>query len=388
MTLRVKLDDIFKKAVERGDVPGVAAFAVAGGDFAYEGAFGRRDLSKNDEMTVDTVVWIASMTKAITSVAAMQLVERGKLELDAPVSAILPELSSVQVLEGFDENGKPRLRPPRRPITLRHLLTHTSGFSYDIWNADIGRYMRYAGVPGIITCQNAALRTPLVADPGTRWEYGISIDWVGKLVEAVSAKRLPDYFEENIFGPLGMNDTRFVLSESQRLRLAGMHQRQSDGSFTVIPFEVPQNPEFFMGGGGLYGTGRDYMKFLRMFLNGGRANGSQILRPESVAAMTQNQIGELTVRPLKTAIPELSNDLEFWPGITLKWGLGFLINVEQLPTGRSPGGLAWAGLANTYFWLDLTKKVAGVFLSQILPFGDTRALTLFGEFERTIYQNL
>ncbi len=383
-----QVDHVLRQSAEAEDVPGVVAVAATDKEAVYEGAFGRRDRTKDAMMTTDTVFWIASMTKAVTSTAAMQLVEQGKLQLDEPIGTILPELASPQVLEGFDEAGAPKLRPAKRPITLRQLLTHTAGFCYNLWNADMGRYMEHTGIPNITTCQNKALTTPLVADPGERWEYGINIDFVGKVVEAVSGKRLDIYLRDHIFAPLGMKDTGFKLTADQRSRLAAMHSRQPDGSLQPIEFEIPQEPEFHMGGGGLYGTGPDYIAFLRMFLNGGTLDGNQVLKPETVQLMAQNHIGDLEVGAMRTAAPELSNNVEVYPGMTKKWGLSFLINTERTAEGRSPGSLAWAGLGNTYFWVDLTRKVGGVILMQILPFADEKALRLFSEFERGVYQGL
>ena len=234
-------------------------------------------------MTTDTVFWIASMTKALTSVAAMQQVEQGKLDLDEPIGQRIPELANPVVLEGFDADGSPQLRPARRPITLRHLLSHTAGFTYEIWNADMARYARGNDLPGIIECKNACLTLPLIADPGDRWEYGIGIDWAGKAVELVSGLSLNEYLRTHIFEPLGMADTGFVLRPDQRERQARMHVRTGETSFDVIDFEVPQAPEFFMGGGGLYSTGPDYLRFLRALLGDGALDGARILKPETVA---------------------------------------------------------------------------------------------------------
>jgi methyl acetate hydrolase len=247
--------------------------------------------------------------------------------------------------------------------------------------------MAHAGLPGIISCMNAALQTPLVFDPGERWEYGINVDWIGKTVERVSGQSIEDYFRARIFGPLGMTDTGFVIGPEQRRRLAGMHVRQPDGSLQPLAFELPQAPEFFMGGGGLYSTGRDYLTFLRMLLHEGRLDGTEILRPETFREMARNQIGELTVGALRTAIPEHSNDAEFFPGMPKKFGLGFLINTEDAPSGRSAGSLAWAGLANTYYWIDPKKRLTGVILTQILPFADPTALRLFTAYETALYQS-
>ena len=382
------VDEVLKTAIDRGDVPGVVAMAATRDGVFYQGAFGRRNLPDGAAMTADTVFWIASMTKAITSTAAMQLVEQGKLAIDQPIAGILPELASPQVLEGFDAAGAPKLRPARRPITLRHLITHTAGFVYDIWNAEMGRYMGVTGVPAIGSCQNAALALPLVFEPGEKWDYGINIDWVGKAVERASGQGLGDYFVEHLFGPIGMRDTGFRLTQDQGTRLVGMHARGAGDALAPIEFGIPQEPEFQMGGGGLYGTAADYLAFQRVFLNQGRADGGQVLRPETVALMAQNAIGELNVRLLKTAVPASSNDAEFFPGMVKKWGLGFMISTEPVPGRRSAGSLAWAGLGNTYFWIDPAAGVAGVILMQLLPFADAKALALLDAFEQTVYAAL
>src|SRR5271163_3738466 len=257
MPQQPQIDEVLRSAVDRGDVPGVVATAAMRGGPVYQGAFGRRALPDGAAMTPDTVFWIASMTKAVTSAAAMQLVEQGRLALDGPIAGVLPELAAPQVLEGFDATGEPRLRPARRPITLRHLITHTAGFVYDIWNADMGRYMEQRGIPGIITCENAALALPLTFDPGDKWDYGINIDWVGKAVERVSGQKLGDYFAEHLFGPLGMKYTGLKVTADRRARLTGIHQRGADGALAPILFEMAQEPEFEMGGGGLYSTAAD-----------------------------------------------------------------------------------------------------------------------------------
>ena len=379
-----QIDQVLRAAIDRGDVPGVVAMAATAAGPAYQGAFGGRMLPDGAEMTADTVFWIASMTKAVTSAAAMQLVEQGKLALDGPIASVLPELASPQVLEGFDAAGEPRLRPARRHITLRHLITHTAGFAYDIWSPEIGRYMEKRGIPGVISCENAALALPLTFDPGDEWDYGINIDWVGKAVERVSGQVLGEYFAEHLFGPIGMNDTGFKLTPEHRARLAGMHARAPDGTLAPIPFELPQEPEFQMGGGGLYGTAADYLAFQRLFLNAGRADGRQVLSPQTVSLMSENAIGDLNVRPLKTVVPAYSNDAEFFPGTVKKWGLGFMISTAQVPGGRSPGSLTWAGLGNTYFWIDPAKEIAGVILMQLIPFADPKALALFDNFEKAV----
>jgi methyl acetate hydrolase len=388
MQSKAQIDQVLRQKSEAKEIPGVVAIAATGKDVIYEGAFGKRDLSKSDPMTADSVFWIASMTKAVTCAGAMQLVEQGKLSLDEPIGKLLPDLEAVQVLDGFDAKGEPKLRPANKPITLRQLMTHTAGFCYDLWNADMGKYMEKTGTPGIISCLNAALKTPLASDPGTRWEYGINIDFVGKAVEAASGKKLDVYLRDHIFAPLGMSETGFKISDDMRKRLVGMHARGADGALATIPFELEQNPEFHMGGGGLYSTAADYIKFCQMILNKGKGNGNQLLKPETVATMGQNHIGDLTVGKMTTAAPMYTNDVDLWPDIVKKWGLSFLINTAKTPEGRSAGSLAWAGLANTYFWIDPSRDVCGVILTQLLPFADNHSLEAFAGFEKGIYAGL
>jgi len=387
MQSKAQIDQLLRQKSDAREIPGVVAMAATGNDVIYQGAFGKRDLAKDDAMTADSVFWIASMTKAITSAGAMQLVEQGKLSLDEPIGKLLPDLASPQVLEGFDANGEPKLRQAKTAITLRHLMTHTAGFCYSLWNADMAKYLEKTGLPAITTCKNDALKTPLMTDPGTRWEYGINIDFIGKAVEAASGTRLDAYLRDHVFNPLGMGDTSFKITDAQRRRLAGMHARTPDG-LAPIPFELEQDPEFHMGGGGLYSTAGDYIKFTQMILNKGRGNGNQLLKPETVALMAQNHMGELNMTKMVSADPTLTNDVDLYPDIVKKWGLSYLINTAGTPEGRSAGSLAWAGLANTYFWIDPARDVTGVILMQLLPFADQQCLEAFAGFERGIYAGL
>jgi CubicO group peptidase (beta-lactamase class C family) len=383
-----RIDAALSGATEAEEVPGVVAMAATESGTLYEGAFGLRDLAGGPAMTLDTVFRIASMTKAVTSVAAMQLVEQGRLQLDQPIGEVVPELASPQVLEGFDSTGAPRLRPARRAITLRHLLTHTAGFGYEMLSPDLIRYISFTGTPSPSTGKLASLRQPLVFDPGDRWEYGINTDWIGRIVEAVSGHSLDAYFGKHIFAPLGMTDTGFVPSAEQLSRLVRVHQRRPDGSLEPVAMETPAQREFLSGGGGLLSTGRDYLKFLQMLLNEGRSNGAQLLRPETVALIAQNQVGDLAAGVWRTAMPERTNDLDLFPGVRCRWGLASMITFDPGPNGRSTGSLTWAGLFNSYYWIDPQKRVTGVILTQILPFADQRAVRLYGEFERTVYDAL
>ena len=388
MQSQAQIDQLLRQKADAKEIPGVVAVAATRNETIYQGAFGKRDLSKDDAMTLDSVFWIASMTKAITAAAAMQLVEQGKLTLDQPIGNLLPDLAAPQVLEGFDASGEPILRPARSAITLRHLMTHTAGFCYDLWNGDMAKYLEKTGLPGITSCRNDALKTPLTSDPGTRWEYGINIDFVGKAVEAVSGKRLDAYLRDHMLAPLGMNDTAFKIGDDQRKRLVGMHARGEDGQLSSIPFELAQDPEFHMGGGGLYGTAGDYIKFCQMILNKGKGNGNQVLKPETIELMSQNHIGELVMNKMTTAAAIYTNDVDPYPDMVKKWGLSFMINTTMTPEGRSAGSFAWAGLANTYFWIDPARDVTGVILMQLLPFVDATCLEAFAGFERGVYAGL
>jgi CubicO group peptidase (beta-lactamase class C family) len=380
-----EIDGVLQAAASSGRVPGVVALAANRDGVMYQGAFGKR-LADGTPMMTDTVFRIASMTKAVTGVAAMQCVERGMLSLDQPAGEVLPELAEPQVLEGYDANGQPITRPARRKITLRTLLTHTAGFVYHVWNAKLNRYVETTGFPTIMSGKLAALGAPLAFDPGERWEYGINIDWVGRMVEAASGHDLDRYMRDNIFSPLGMRDTGFVPDSGQFARSAQVHSRKADGSLEPVAQTPPAKAEFFAGGGALWSTGPDYLAFLRMLLRGGSLSDAQILREETVSLMAQNHIGDLDVQKLPSSHPETSHDAEFFPGMRKKWGLTWLINTEDVPGRRSAGSLAWAGLFNSYYWLDPTKQVAGVILTQILPFADPTVLRLLDGFEAAVYR--
>jgi CubicO group peptidase (beta-lactamase class C family) len=386
--LEKNLDTVLRDAVERGDVPGVIGAVTNRDETIYGGAFGERRLGSGVPMTFDTVTYLASMTKPITATAAMQLVEQGKLELDAPISKWVPRAAELQVLDGWDDNGEPRLRPPRREVTLRHLMTHTSGFAYDLWDADLAQYMKQKGVPPLDSGEEAAFYPPLMFDPGERWEYGISIDWIGKLVEVVSGDSLGTYMQENIFAPLGMSSTGYRISPDMEERRASTHQRAPDGSLTPTDWVRQQEPLLESGGGGLYSTADDYLRFVRMILSRGTANGAQVLQPETVDLMAQNAMGDVRVTMLKTQNPARSLDAEFFPGLPKSWGLSFMINEETAPTGRPAGSLAWAGIQNTFFWIDPKTGIGGLYLTQILPFVDEKALAVFYDFETTVYETI
>lgn len=369
-----------------GGLLGAVATVSVDGETVFADARGVRTVGETTPMTTDTLLAIFSMTKAVTGAAAMQCVERGLLSLDAPAADVLPELRDLQVLEGFAADGTPQLRPARGAVTLRNLLTHTSGFVYgELWNAEIGRYMADAGTPSLFSLQKAALQVPLAFDPGARWEYGTGIDWAGLMVEAVTGQTLGAFCTENIFGPLGMVDTSFAPTDAQLARHASVHLALPDGGWMPFVSPPPEAPEFEMGGGGLHGTVGDYLRFTNMVLGGGELDGVRVLQADTVAEMSRNNIGDVSVAPLATANPALSADTDFYPGQRCTWGLTFLINEEPTPQGRPAGSLAWAGLANSYYWIDPVNRICGVWATQVLPFFHGPSIEGFRAFESAVY---
>ena len=382
-----RLDAALRAPVERGDIPMVVGAITDADEAIYSGAFGTRTSGGEEPVGMDSVFNMASMTKPITATAAMQLVEQGRLDLDSPISTWLPDAADLQVLDGFDADGQPILRPPSREMTLRDLMTHSTGMAYTLWNADLRRYAdMQGGLPALDYDDPATWNQPLMFDPGTRWEYGIAIDWIGRLVQEVSGQSLGDYMREHILGPLGMDDTGYALTGSMADRRVDNHLRQEDGSLRVDEWNGRPEPVREYGGGGLYGTVPDYLRFIRMILNEGSGNGHRILEPETVAEMSRNQMGDLRVDMLETTDASLSEDAEFFAGLEKSWGMSFMINEKEAPTDRPTGSLAWAGFYNTYFWIDTANGIGGVVMTQLLPFADAKALQTLYDFETAYYE--
>jgi len=378
-----RIDDTLRSGIARRKIPAAVGMIASENTVLYQGAFGVRD-STGAKVTTDSIFAIASMTKAITTVAALQLVEEGKVTLDEAVSKHLPRLEKLDVLEGFDaQTGKPLLRPARTPVTLKHLLTHTSGFCYDTWDGNMFRYSSQAdkGASGTVG--------PLMFEPGARWQYGQGVDWAGRLVEAVSGMSLEDYFQARILGPLEMRDTSYILPASKFERMVTPWEREQGGPLKQNDRALPTPPKAFNGGGGLYSTAGDYVRFMQMILRKGRGvDRTVILQPKTVESMAVNQIGELTAGKMRSFRPDNSSDVDIQPGFTEKWGLGFLINTTAYAGGRAAGSLAWAGILNTFFWIDPKNSISGVLLMQFLPFVDKEAVGLLGDFERAVYGSL
>jgi methyl acetate hydrolase len=370
-------------------VPGVVA-AITGRDgLLYEGASGQRTLGQADAMTTDSVFAMFSTTKAITATAVLQLVEEGRLDLDEPASNHVPMIGELKVLEGFDSDGTPRLRLPRKQITTRMLLLHTAGLGYEFFNENYNRLVQDQRQPSIISGTLAALKTPLLFEPGEQWEYGSNMDWAGLVVEAITGKRLGEVMQQRIFEPLGMTDTAFSMTASMFQRRAGMHQRAEDGSLSAVEGSIlPEEPEVHMGGHGLFSTVKDYCLFIRAWLNDGQGDHGRILKPETIRFAEQNGLDNLKIKALPCVIPSISHTAEFFPGMPKSWALSFMINDQDAPTGRPAGSLAWAGLANLFYWIDRKNGIGGFWATQILPFVDPVSTPAYLDFETAAYRTL
>lgn len=393
MTTELKplADSILQRTVRAaGGAPGVVAMATDRHRTIYEGAAGVRELGKAEPMRTDAVMAIFSTTKALTGTAIMQLLEEGKLRLDDAAKRYVPEIATIQVLDGVDAAGMPRTRPPKRDITISDLLLHTAGFSYEFFSHDDLAFRNAMEIPTVVSSTFDSIRTVLLHDPGERWTYGVNIDWLGKIVEQRRGKRLGEVLKERIFDPLGMVDIGFEMSASMKARRATIHDRAGDGKLTPLPdLILPQPPAMDMGGHGLYSTVGEYMKFIRMLLNDGAGLHGRVLRPETVDMMAKNGLpAGMSSGGWMSSIPSLANDGEFSPTVRKSWGYTFQINEEDTPSGRPAGSLMWAGLANLFYWIDRKNGIGGYWGTQILPFQDIASYQGFVDFETTVYRSL
>lgn len=388
--LKSSVDAILERVVaDPNPVAGVAAVATDREHNIYEGAAGVRTIGEPAPFTIDTVCAIYSTTKALAGTVALMLVEDGSLDLDAPAKRYAPAIGELEVLDGFADDGTPRLRPPKRDITTRMLLTHTAGFAYDFFNETYLKLSKQ-GQPSVLTATHASIQTPLLFDPGEQWEYGSNVDWVGQVIEGIAGKRLGEVLQERLFGPLQMTSSAFTLTDEMRSRLATMYQRGADGSLTALDVLLPDDPEVHMAGHGLYSTAEDYAKFIRLWLNDGAApDGTRLLAPETVEMAARNHLpGDMKIKLLPGVISWLSNDAEFFPGMPKSWALTFMINEEDAPTGRPAGSLGWAGLPNLYYWIDRRSGVGGYWAMQLMPFADPTGFGGYVEFETAVYASL
>jgi methyl acetate hydrolase len=377
-----QLNDVIEQSVRAQDAPFLVAMVGDKDGIKWSGAAGER--APGQKAAQDTVFRIFSMTKAIGSTAAMILVDRGKLDPNTPVEAIIPEFNKIKVLDGFD-GTTPHLRAPRTKATVRQLATHTSGFAYEFWNPDIPKYMQATDHPSILSGLKKSLFYPLAFDPGERWDYGIGIDWLGQVVEVVDGRKIDRFCREEIFDPLYMVDTRFEVEDHMASRLATVSSRGEDGKFSDFAIAPPSNPEFYGMGHALYSTAPDFMSFLRMYLNKGQLDGKRLLSEQTVQFLLSNHIGDLKVGMLKTVVPAITADAEFFPGRKKAHSLAFMRIEEDVPGMRSAGSQFWAGVLNTHCWFDPKKDVAAVLLTQSLPFVEPRFMDAYDRFERAVY---
>lgn len=388
INLKDKCDAVLNGVVDSENrVPGVVAMVTDRDRDIYAGAKGERRLD-GTPMTEDTVFAIFSTTKAIAGTTALQCVEEGLLDLDAPAKEYAPALGNLQVIDGFDSAGQPILRAPKSDVTTRQLLLHTGGFGYDFFSENYKRLAEEHGQPSVVSGSRAAIETPLLFDPGERWEYGTNIDWVGQVVEGIRGKRLGDVMRERVFDQLGMSTIAFTRTDAMKAETATIHARGEDMGLTPMDdFALPDNPEVDMGGHGLYGTVPEYMKFIRMWLNDGNGPNGRVLKPETVEwAVQGGLVPPQKVTMLTGVIPSLSNDAEFFPGLEKDWSYTFMVNKEEAPTGRPAGSIGWAGLANSFYWIDRKNGVGGYWATQILPFGDPVSFVGYLDFETAVYQ--
>ncbi len=368
-------------AVARGDVPGIVAIVVDRDKVLYHEAFGKQNVAKNVPMAKDTIFRIASMTKAVTSVGVMQLVEQGKLGLDDDVSKYLPRLKNPQVFSKVDEKAGTYLtQPAKRPITIRELLTHTSGVGYSWSDHGLAIAQKKTGATN-------DSELPLVNEPGAQWTYGASTRVLGEVIEKISGERIDAYLETHILGPLGMRDTSYTVPQDKYSRVITVHQKANNAiTETQNPTPIPAT---IRGDGGLFSTASDYSRFVQMILNRGQLGGVRILKESTVAEMSKNQTGSVKVRLQPTADPLRSKPYPLGAGEDV-WGLGFQIAAPKTPNPsmRSPGSLSWAGINNTFYWIDPQKQVGAVLLMQMLPFYDEAALRVLNGFEERVYRNL
>lgn len=389
--LKIALDNTLQQCVGRhGGVPGVVAMATDRKANFYEGAAGTRESAKETPITTDSVFAIFSTTKALTGTLVMQLVEEGKISLAEDAGKYVPEIDEIQVLDGFDAAGQPITRAPKRKITINDLMLHASGLCYEFFSHDDLKYRTAKNIPTVVSSTFDSIRTVLLHDPGAAWTYGPNIDWLGRIVEQQRGRRLSEVMKERIFDPLGMVDIGFQMTESMKARRVTIHDRAADGKLTPVPdLVLPDPPPMDMGGHGLYATVGEYMKFIRMILNDGAGPNGRVLKPETVDLMARDGLAPmgLSVGGWPSSIPSLTNVGEFFPGTDKGWSYTFMTNRERTPSGRPAGSLMWAGLANSFFWIDRQTGIGGYWATQILPFQDAASYPGFVEFETAIYHH-
>ena len=377
-----ELDQVLVDAVESGSVPFAVAAVADRHGVVWQGSAG--NATESQLAAQDTLFRLFSMTKAIGGCAAMILIDRNLLSLDTPVASVLPEFSEIQVLTKMGPNG-PELRPPARPVTLRHMLTHTAGFAYEAWSPKQALWQMITGAAHPVTGTLASLRSPLMFEPGEDFAYGIGFDWLGPIIEKLDGRKVDRFCKEEIFDPLGMNDTAFE-PDFARDRLATNRIRCVGGEFANFEISPAAHPEVYGLGQALYSTAPDYLRFLRMVLNRGELDGHRVISTEAVELMMADQMGGLSMPVMKSIAPLMSANVDLCPGTRKTWSAGFMRNETDIPGMRSAGSLTWAGFLNTHYWVDPVKDVAAVFMTQSLPYCDPIVMDSYATFERAVYR--
>jgi methyl acetate hydrolase len=377
------LQQVLDTAVSSNQAPFVVGMTGNAGGVTFSGASG--DAAPGVKASPESVFRIFSMTKAVGSTAAMILIDQGKLDFDTPVQSILPEFADLRVLEGWD-GDKPKLRAPKTQCTVRHLATHTSGLEYEFWRAEPGEYIGKTKHPSILAGTKAAMFYPMITDPGTRWGYGPSTDWLGLVVEKVSGQRIDSFLRKNLLDPLGMKDTDVEVRADMQARLAAVKARGPDGKFGPFDIAPPSKPEVYGMGHALYSTPQDYMRFLRMFLNKGALDGNRVMSERGVERMLANHMGALKFEKMVTVAPPLTADFDPFEGTVKTHSFGFMRNEVDIPGRRRAGSQSWAGVLNTHYWIDPRANMAAVIMTQTLPFVEPPLMAAYEAFERAAYR--
>ncbi|KAI6856361.1 beta-lactamase family protein [Hortaea werneckii] len=382
------LEERLANGVKAGKIPHtVVAATNRDGSFTYNHAVGEHDYPNDQPMEEDAMFLLASMTKLLTSIAALQLVEAGLIKLDDDVSKILPEVGEQKILKGFD-GDTPILEERKNPLT--HLLTHTSGFGYDAADPGLMKYQMSVGkTPGAGSTVEETRSHPLLFEPGTAWMYGCSTDWAGKLVERISGMTLEEFMQENMFRLVGVREITFWPEQNPVLKgkVPQMTTRTSDGN--LAPYKEPSinaGKTDCFGGHGAYGTIRNYLKIQHSIL----ANDGKLLKPQTVETMFSPQLSPESAKSLNWFMKDhpMSKFMvgEYNPDVELDWGLAGILFLKDDIGKRKKGTLHWSGMANCFWVIDRDADLAYAFGTQVLPPGDEPTRQMISTFELGIYE--
>ena len=383
------IDNFLLGTVENLQVPSIAAIIVDQEKILYEGYYGFKNINTQERINHNTLFRIASMTKPITSLCILQLIERGSINLDTNIEDISEKYKKIQIINSFEANN-PIYTNPTNKIKIKHLLNHTAGYGYEIWDKEINELVTLKLLNSLFDDDSDFLNAPILFNPGSEWKYGINIDVLGDLVEKITNQKLGTFMNENIFKKINMTKTSFDLTKEDFENIAIKHSINKKNGYIIEDDELEfhnskKSNQFHAGGGGLFSTPRDYSKFMQIFLNQGKLNNHTLLSKENFKNMTTNQIGSLNTNKLNSVMPDISNIADFNPEIQKKFSYGFMINTEKTNEGRPKNSLFWTGLLNTFFWIDLENKIAASIFMQTNPYFSKECVEVFKNFEKKIY---